>query len=509
MIKSEKKLLDEIQGGKYRDFYLIYNRKSTDDTKNQKNSIKYQRAENLRFATREKLPIAPLTLEGFCADGIISERHSAFKENITLTFSEGNTVQYSVERPKFYRLFQWLNKGYFKGVIILCWDRASRNKPDDTIIRKLMKANADIRFSLAQYDQTSSGALHMYIDGMLAEHISRVTREKVTLTIRNSRAKGICTYRAPVGYINEGNMEHKPIDPDRSPIIKNLFDLAKTGDWSLNDLAKEAIKQGLTMMPMRRRRTLEETLAEDEDDERLEIEPISRLPSFTSIHKILTNRFYTGKILASDGGWIASNSHEGIVTDEVFNQVQEKLKKKNKSTHHLEVLDLPLRGLTRCAICHRVFTPYIKKGITYYESRCVANCPNPKKSFNFNFIAEKAGELINKLAFTPDEIEELEARANTDLALLDIKRINQLEIKERRKKKIREDLAYLNFNRLDLLKSGAYTPEKFVAEELWNLIEFRYVFGRVRCIRRYPVDDFTEYRIRIFGPKHLFKYQKS
>jgi hypothetical protein len=48
---------------------------------------------------------------------------------------------------------------------------------------------------------------------------------------------------------------------------------------------------------------------------------------------------------------------------------------------------------------------------------------------------------------------------------LDYKRINQLEISDRRKKKIREDLAYLNTNRLMLLKTGAYTPEKLVAEE--------------------------------------------
>ena len=52
------------------------------------------------------------------------------------------------------------------------------------------------------------------------------------------------------------------------------------------------------------------------------------------------------------------------------------------------------------------------------------------------------------------------------IAILDTKRTTQLEIGERRKKKIREDLAYLGANRLMLLKTGAYTPEKLVAEEL-------------------------------------------
>src|SRR3989344_1626781 len=236
--EHEKQVLKEIQSGKYRNNFLIYNRKSTDDTANQKNSIKYQKSENARFAYREHLAIAPITLQSFATDGIISERHSGFKEDLRLTFGYNNTVRYRVERPKFHRLVQLLSKGYFKGVIFLCWDRASRNKGDDTILRKLMKAGIDIRFTLAHYDKTSAGELHMDIDGMFAEHHSRVTREKVTLTMRSNRARGICTHRAPVGYLNTGDMAHKPIDPVRAPIIKELFELAATGQWTLADLAR-------------------------------------------------------------------------------------------------------------------------------------------------------------------------------------------------------------------------------------------------------------------------------
>jgi hypothetical protein len=34
--KTEEAILKAIQSGKYRDFFLVYNRKSTDDTDNQK-----------------------------------------------------------------------------------------------------------------------------------------------------------------------------------------------------------------------------------------------------------------------------------------------------------------------------------------------------------------------------------------------------------------------------------------------------------------------------------------
>ncbi len=462
---SEEKIMKDIESGKYRDDYLVYNRRSTDDLENQKNSIKYQKSENVRFAFREKLPIAKLTIEGFASDGIVSERHSGFKENGELSFGGDNTIQYRVERPKFYRLANWLSKGYFKGVIILCWDRASRNKNDDNVIRKLMKMGVDIRFTLSTYDKTSSGELHMDIDGMFAEHYSRVTSEKVTIGKRHKREQGICTYKAPVGYLNEGNMDHKPFDPVRAPIIKKLFEMYATGEWSLADLARWAIEQGFTMPPFRRRRTEEETLAEEDDDVRLKIDAICRPPQYNSIHKILNNPFYAGKVIGNDGTWVDSISHEPIVRQELFDEVQIQLRKNNKSAHYADLLDHPLRRIVRCDICKRIYTPYPKKGIMYYGAKCTKDCINKNRSFNFDFITSEVGKLIVKLSFTDKELEDLDARTGTDIALLETKRFNQLEATERKKKKLREDLAYLNANRLTLLKAGVYTPEALVAED--------------------------------------------
>lgn len=463
--KTEEAILKDIRSGRYRDCFLIYNRKSTDDTDNQKNSIKYQKSENTRFAYREHLPIAQLTLEGFCTDGIVSERHSGFKEDIELAFGKDNTVQYRIERPKFYRLVQFLSQGFFKGVIFLCWDRASRNKGDDTILRKMMKASVDIRFTLASYDKTSAGELHMDIDGMFSEHHSRVTREKVTFTIRNKRAQGVCTYRAPVGYLNQGRMEHKPFDPARAPIIRQLFEMAATGEWSLADLSRWATEQGFTMSPMRRKRTEEEILAEEEDDVRVDIEPISRAPVKNSMHRILTNRFYTGRTPGNDGAWVESTSHERLISDDLFDKVQAQLRERNRSVHYAQLLEYPLRSTVYCGVCGRVYTPYPKKGIMYYGVHCQAGCTNAVKNFNFDHIASKVGSLMDKLSFTDEELADIDARAGTDIALLETRRLNELEFSERRKKKIREDLAYLNSNRLMLLKTGAYTPEQLVTEE--------------------------------------------
>ncbi len=462
-LKTEKDLIDEILSGKYRDSYLVYNRKSTDEADNQKNSIEYQKSENTRFAYREKLSIAHISIKGFSADGIISEKHSGFKEDNDVTISSDGIVQYRIDRPKFQKMLQFVSQGYFKGVICLCWDRISRNRGDDTLIRKLMRKGVDFRFVYAKYEKTSSGALHMDIDSMFSQHHSRVTSEKVSLTIKNSREKGICTYRAPIGYLNEGKMEDKPLDPLRAPIIKRMFELYATGDWSLSDLARFATEQGFVTVPMRRRRSKDEMLAEEEDVE--EIEKTSRPVNENHISRILTNRFYTGRVLNSEGVYIPSNSHIAIVSDELFNDVQTMLKKKKTSIHYTEKLDQLLRGVVRCAHCGRVYTPYTKKGIQYFNSRCANGCENTFKNFNFSFIDEKISSLMSGLYFTNEEIEQMDARTGTDIAILEEKRQSELAQVERKKKKIREDLAYIRSNKLSLLKTGVYTPEGLLAEE--------------------------------------------
>ena len=463
--KTEKEVLKAIESGMYRNYFLVYNRKSTDEPDNQKNSIQYQKAENIRFAQRNYLPIAPFSLKGFSSDGIISEKHSGFKQNTALHFGNDGSVQYRINRPKFYRLVHFLNKGYFKGVIVLCWDRASRNKGDNNIIEKLMKQGVDFRFTLATYDKTSSGALHMDIDSMFAEHHSRVTSEKVTLTIAELRDKGICTYKAPVGYLNLGSVENKPFDPVRAPIIKEMFERYATGQYSLSDLARWANMQGFTMPPVRRRRTDDEILAEDDDEDTLKIVPTERPITVNNVHKILNNTFYVGLVAGNRGEFVKSASHKALISDSLFDKVQEILGNKKVSIHYTQKLNHLYRGILRCGSCGRIYTPYTKKGFLYFGSRCAKDCSNSMKSLNLSFLETSIGNLIQNLSFTDEELERLDAGTNTDIALFDHKRKNELEAFDRQKRKIREDLTYLNANRLVLLRTGVYTPETFLHEE--------------------------------------------
>ena len=457
---SEEELFKAIERGVFRDMYLIYNRKSLDEADSQKNSLKYQRHHNSRHARDMKLPVALITVEGFCRDGVISEKHSGYKEKEELVTTEGGLVQFQIQRPKFQRLVHYLNSGYFKGVVCLCWDRISRNKSDNTVVRKLMKQGVDILFVTTKYDKSSSGELHMDVDSMFSEHHSRVTAEKVGFTSKLSRDEGIVTYRAPIGYLNEGSMKHKPIDPIRGPIIREMFEQYATGEWSLISLAKWAGEHGLTTVPMRKRRTKKELLADDEDEEE-EREKYSRPLNANLMSRILRNPFYIGLTPNSEGVRIRSVSHEALVSEELYAQVQDLLNKKRVSKHYVEKLDHPFRGLIRCACCNRVYTPYPKKGSMYYGSKCAPGCTNQLTSITGKSVEAMVRGIILSFEFTDDELEQFESGSSTALALLDVKRSKQLDRIEARKKRIREEIAYMEQDRLSLLRHEVFTPEAY------------------------------------------------
>lgn len=455
-------MLREIKQGAYRNHYLIYNRKSTDEAHNQKNSIAYQSKENFAFAQNERLLVADISLPGFCSDGVISEKHSGFKEDDRISFSKHGLVQYRIERPKFQQMVEFLSQGYFRGIICLCWDRISRNKADDTLVRKLMRRGIDIRFVYAKYDKSSSGALHMDIDGMFSQHHSRVTSEKVKLSTTSNRSKGICTYQAPIGYLNQGNMDDKPLDSKRAPIIKELFELYAQGKSSLSDLVVYAKEQGLTSVPRRRKRNKAEML-----DENLDVNNIPKAERHltkNAINRILKNPFYTGKVVTTDGRYVESKSHKALVSETLFRRVQEHLERKCVSAQGDERKKLPLRGFIRCFGCERVFTPYENKAGVYFYCRCSDSCPNMIKSIKWDFVSAESSKLVQSLSFSDAELSQLEAQAKTEIEIIQEKGKNNLNQIQRRKERLQENLDYLQLNRLDLLKNGVYTPETYQKE---------------------------------------------
>ncbi len=457
----------EAIGNEFADQYLIYNRKSTDDAINQQNSLAYQRKRNTEFVVTEKLPLAKdLTIRGFCTGGISDEAHSAFKEEDEFVLLPDGTTQYRILRPKFAILIRLLKEKKIRGVIFLCWHRASRNEHDDMIIKKLGRLGADIRFTDTRYDKGSSGDFHKDADGMFARHYSRVVSDGVRKANTKLRDEGRCIYPAPIGYLDNGSIS-KPLDQERAPTVKRIFELYGSDEWSIRELAKWAQQQGLTKKPRRRMRTKEEL----GDNVELEsISQVSRPVDHKTIEYILRNRFYIGEFkLEGDGSryggkWRKSNSHQPLVDTGLFNKVQQILSQKNKSVHYVVKPFFTYRSIVRCS-CGRAYTPYVKKGITYYTAKCHPACENMIQTLTDGEIGEEIQKALDSVHLTDTEIAETEVYAHRELATIAEERDKKLADFIKRQQNIMANIDYLTQERITLLRTGAMDGQSITQEQ--------------------------------------------
>jgi site-specific DNA recombinase len=430
--------------------YLIYTRKSTDDAENQKNSLEYQLRLCRDYARQHKLRITEDSAAGLMENGVIAESHSAYKAS-ALSISGAGLVEYQIERPKFMQMISWLLEGKYEGVIVLCWDRISRSEQSDMIVKELID-NHNISFKFVQADYghgTSSGALHRDIDGMFARHHSRVTSEKVRNTFSKLRADQQFPHRAPVGYLDEGP-DRKTLDPERAPIVKRMFELYATGEWSLSELYKWAKEQGLTAKPRRRRRSKEEIMAGKEIDE------IVTNFNVSGVQAMLRNPFYVGSMW--HGKDIIPGSHPPLIDMATFVKVQDALSKNRQTVKYTDMLLFTFRGFAQCP-CGRSYVPYRarKNGEVYYQIKCMEGCENSKRNIHERHIIDEACRIIEKIHFTDEELAEIEAGMKSGLRKASAMRDASLEDLHRRKKKACEDLDYLRDNKITLLREGTMT----------------------------------------------------
>lgn len=458
----QKKLTNEILSiPKYSDRYLIYTRRSTDDPDNQKNSIEYQIATALKFAEQQHLKIASTDIKLFCKQGIISEHHSGYKSSQQFEILSDGSINQKVQRPKFLMMAELLQKKHFKGVICLCWDRISRNEADDVIIKKLMYMGIDILFVQASYENTSAGWLHMDVDGVFSRHYSRAISEKVKNTAMKLRAEGKCIYTSPLGYLDKGS-QSKPFDQKRAPIVKRLFQLYATGEWSYNTLAQWANQQGLTTKPVRRKRTREERLSGVSLDS---IPKQSRRVTPKSIENMLSNPFYIGKNVHNKE-WIDSTAHQPLIDSTLFMKVSRMRKDRTISAHYPEKSFAVYRGLVSCGECGRTYSPYIQKGIMYYRLKCKANCKNKTRNLNEKTISELVFEILNKIYLSEEERIRISEVANLEIDKITDRRSLELESLQGRYRKALEDYDYLIKERLYLLRTKTFSTEELHREDV-------------------------------------------
>lgn len=288
-------------------------------------------------------------------------------------------------RPVFLSMVRALKSGKASGVIMHKIDRSARNLKDWADLGTLIDQGMEVHFANEGLDLHSRGGrLSADIQAVIASDYIRNLREETKKGIYGRLKQGLFPFRAIVGYLDAGGGKPKRLDPVKAPLIKKLFELYSTGNWSHHTLSEEMCRLGLRSRNGRK---------------------IDR----NGIAQILHSPFYMGVIRLKTVKEVFIGKHEPIVSKQLFDSVQEVLAGKviKKVRKHFFVFSRHVK----CSKCGRNLIAEKQKGYAYY--RChTKECK--QKTVREEVVEERFVEVLKSMKFSKMENDFLKQKVREE-----------------------------------------------------------------------------------------------
>jgi site-specific DNA recombinase len=292
----------------------------------------------LRVSTKEQAERGG-GAEGF---SIPAQREACLRKAASLgadvveEFIDAGESAKTARRPELQRLLTYLLDGAVQFVIVHKVDRLARNRVDDVEINvAIRKTGATLVSCTENIDETPSGALMHGIMSSIAEFYSKnLANEVIKGSVQKAKSGGTVG-KAPTGYVNVRKIENGreirtvTIDPERGPLMTWAFEAYAAGDWSIRTLLEELTRRGLTTTAT------------------------AQMPSrplvISHFLRLLRHPYYKG--IVRYRGVEYPGSHTPLVTDEIWEAVQQRLSAGNTAgdKHHQHYHYL--KGSVFCGEC--------------------------------------------------------------------------------------------------------------------------------------------------------------
>lgn len=266
--------------------YCLYARKSTESEERQVLSIDSQIKEMLQLADRECLEIVAMKRES----------HSAKETG---------------QRPIFNEIIEEIHEGKYNGILTWAPDRISRNAGDLGRVVDLMDAGKllEIRTFSQSFSNNPNEKFLLMILGSQAKLENDNRGINVKRGLRTRCEMGLWPTVPPTGYLTQKLMDRKCqliIDPERGHVVKKIFEKMAYDKWSGRRI-HQWLKFELNFMTVGNKNL-----------------------SLGNIYRMLQNPFYYGpfEYPKGSGTWY-QGKHEPLITKEIFEKVQEQLKRDN------------------------------------------------------------------------------------------------------------------------------------------------------------------------------------
>ncbi|MCS6267030.1 MAG: recombinase family protein [Vampirovibrio sp.] len=286
--------------------------------------------------------------EDACKAYILSQAYNGWQHY--KTYEDGGLSGGSMKRPALQALLKDMENGIIQTVVVYKVDRLSRSILD---FYKMMQTfdKHDCSFvSITQSFDTSNSMGKLTLNMLLsfAQFEREVSSERIRDKIQASKAKGLWTGGpCPLGYtLEEKKLQIHSQDAD---LVRQIF----THYLKLQTVSN--VKQWLKENGYKGKKGVSF--------------------STSGLHRILSNPLYTGKIVHKRLGKVYEGQHEPIISEAVFEQVQNQLKQRFKDNEARKVYTLQTNLL---------------KGVFYTEAGELFKYSNAKKhQKRFNYYAVK------------------------------------------------------------------------------------------------------------------------
>ncbi len=385
--------------------YCLYARKSTEAEEKQALSIDSQIKEMTQIAERENLNVVEIRRES----------HSAKEAS---------------QRPVFEEIVKDIDTGIFNGIITWAPDRLSRNAGDlgKLVDRMDQKKLVQIKTFGQTFTNSPSDKFLLMILCSQAKLENDNKSINVKRGMRTRCEMGLWPAQPPTGYRKVNDRTAKcevEIDPDRAPVIKQIFEKIAYEKWSVSKV-HAWLRYDLNFKTQRGHHL-----------------------SLGNVFKIINNTFYYGRFEfpQSSGNWY-DGKHTPLISKELFDETRISIKSQVIKTQGKE---FAFTRIMKCGLCG--------SGITADEKFKKLLNGGANRYVYYRCTKAKDRNCKNTAINEPDLIEAL-------LKMIDTLSLNKVQLTSKLNSEIQK------FKKLQAMFLGKKKTEKIETIDLKDYAKF-------------------------------------
>lgn len=243
---------------------------------------------------------------------------------------ESHSAKETGQRPVFNEIVEEVKSGKYNAILTWAPDRISRNAGDLGKIVDLMDAGIlhEIRTYSQRFTNNPNEKFLLMILGSQAKLENDNRGINVKRGLRTRVEMGLWPTTPPTGYLTQKDMEKKCMvipDPERAHVIKKMFEKVAYEKWSGRKI-HQWLKFELNFKTVGNKNL-----------------------ALSNIYRTLQNTFYYGtfEYPRDSGNWY-QGKHEPLITKDLFDKVQEQLKRDNIVRQSKE---FAFTKLMTCGLC--------------------------------------------------------------------------------------------------------------------------------------------------------------